>query len=440
MSDPADLLRVLTRLRVARPAELQAALGISQATLSRLVARANTDVLRMGRGRATQYARRRVIHGLESPLPVFRVSASGAVEDSGVLHLLGDAQHWWARSPREGTLFRGLPPQLVDMAPQGYIGRGFPQRYPELQLPERIADWSDDHRLIALAKRGEDCVGDLVIGSESLARWAASSPTLVRDADYPKLATLATQNIAGSSAGGEQPKFGAFAGGRHVLVKFSPPADTPAARRWRDLLWCEWKALEAVHAAGTRAARARLVDVEGWRCLEVERFDRTGERGRRAVVSLAALDDEYFGQRDSWSSAAARLVSTPFSLPPADATHLRWLDVFGQLTGNTDRHFGNVAFFVESSGALRLAPAYDMLPMILAPVNDTVVGRDFQPAPPSGDNLDLWSDAAHWAERYWREVQANPDLHDDVRAFADRAALAIAALARRVAPERGGTG
>ena len=59
MNHPADLLRVLARVRVARPAELQAALGISQPTLSRLIARAGPQVFRIGRGRATQYARTR---------------------------------------------------------------------------------------------------------------------------------------------------------------------------------------------------------------------------------------------------------------------------------------------------------------------------------------------------------------------------------------------
>jgi hypothetical protein len=245
MSDPADLLRVLARVRVARPAELQAALGVSQATLSRLVARAGTQIFRMGRGRATQYTR---------------------------------------------------------------------------------------------------------------------------------------------------------------------------------------TALATVDAAGVRAARAQRVDIEGWRCLEVERFDRIGERGRRAVVSLA--------RRDSWTAAAGRLAADPFSLPSREATQMRWLDAFGQLIGNTDRHFGNIAFFVESDATLRLAPVYDMLPMILAPVNDTLVARDFQPAPPGGDNLDVWSDAAAWAERYWGEVQANRALHDDVRAFAADATLAVATLLRRVAPGR----
>jgi hypothetical protein len=217
-------------------------------------------------------------------------------------------------------------------------------------------------------------------------------------------------------------------------VKFAPEGKSAAARRWQDLLWCEWKALEMVAAAGIAAARAEYVDVRRWRFLEVDRFDRIGERGRRSVVTLGAIDDEYFGKRDSWTAAAARLQGRPYSLSPADTSHLRWLDAFGQLIGNTDRHFGNIAFFAQPDGALRLAPAYDMLPMALAPAGETVVARPFQPSPPTGDNIDVWSDAAASAERYWRAIEANEELETDVREFARAAAAAVAVLARRITP------
>jgi hypothetical protein len=322
------------------------------------------------------------------------------------------------------------------MAPQGYLGQGFPARFPELGLPPRVTDWSDDHRLIALARRGEDCVGDLIVGNESFSRFVAWEPRRVAREEYPQLAERSAIEAIGSSAGGERPKFGVFSRERHVLVKFAPEARSGAARRWQDLLWCEWKALETVAAAGVAAARARLVDVRGWRFLEVDRFDRIGERGRRAVLTLGAIDDEHFGKRDSWTAAAARLQARPHSLVPGDASHLRWLDVFGRLIGNTDRHFGNIAFFAQPGGALRLAPAYDMLPMVLAPAGETVVARPFEPSAPTGDDLDVWPDAAAWAERYWRAVEANEGLEADVRKFARAAASAVAALARRMAPER----
>ena len=135
------------------------------------------------------------------------------------------------------------------MRPQGYIGRGFPALYPELRLPGRIRDWNDDHQLIALAMRGEDCVGNLIIGEESLNRFLAGQPRSYTRADYPNLATGALAGQPGSSAGGEHPKFAVYSEGRHVLVKFAS-GDGAAADRWRDLLVCEHLALEVLREAG----------------------------------------------------------------------------------------------------------------------------------------------------------------------------------------------
>jgi hypothetical protein len=321
------------------------------------------------------------------------------------------------------------------MAPQGFMGRSFSARFPELRLPQRLTDWSDDQRLVALARRGEDDVGDVIVGDESFERFLASSPDDVPADEYGSLAARSATELVGSSAGGERPKFGAFSRGRHVLVKFAPDAPADVARRWRDLLWCEWRALEVIAAAGRPASRGRCFDGRGWRFLEVERFDRVGPRGRRGVISLYALNAEYLGTADSWTSAAPLLRAPPFSLPEPDAALVRWLDVFGQLIGNTDRHLGNLSFLVEPGG-LRVAPAYDMLPMILAPSADVLVPRRLEPAAPTARTLDVWADAATWAQRFWREVRENDELAPEVRRFAGDALEAIAALAERVAPAR----
>jgi hypothetical protein len=428
-----DLLRELGTQRVMRAEALASALRVSRPTLSRLVAAAGDQVCRIGKTRATQYARTRTIEALGRSLPVFRVRESGDVVPDGHLRLLREQQTYWER-PSGSVLFNGLPPALVDMAPQGYLGHGFAARYPELNLPPRLTDWSDDHRLIALARRGEDCVGDLIVGDESLQRYVAEQSNEVEIDDYVDLARRSSAEAAGSSAGGERPKFGAFSRGRHLLVKFAPRAETAAARRWQDLLWCEWKALDTIGAAGVAAAPASFRDVEGWRFLEVDRFDRIGVRGRRAVLSLGALNNEYFGGSNNWTAALPFLAEAPFFLSEADAARIKWLDVFGQLVANTDRHLGNLAFFVGDKGRLRLAPAYDMLPMFLAPRAEVVHPRDPQPAPPSGTTLDVWPDAAHWALRYWSDLQANLELDEGIRTFADRSIHAIQALASRVTP------
>jgi hypothetical protein len=317
------------------------------------------------------------------------------------------------------------------MSPQGYMGRGFTTRYPELDVPRRITDWNDDHRLIALALRGEDCTGNLIMGDESLNRFLAQNPQPAHPNDYPELARSSMSGQPGSSAGGEQPKFATYVEGHHVLVKFSGDDQSAAARRWRDLLVCESLALEAVRAAGVPAAAARALDIAGRRFLEVERFDRLGARGRRALLSLGAIDDEYFGHRDTWTKAAQRLLAEQL-IAPEDARDMRWLDAFGQLIGNSDRHFGNLSFFMGDDDRFRLAPVYDMLPMLFAPVEADIIERRFEPSPPTADNLDVWPHAARCAAAYWERLAESNELSAEFRERCLPCREAVQELMRRV--------
>lgn len=430
-----DLLQQLAFEGVARPAALRGVLGVSAPTLTRLVAEAGESVYRIGRGPSVRYARTRSLEGLGPSVPVFRVDATGRVQTEGVLRLLWGGRTYWEREG-SGQLFEGLPPALVDMAPQGFLGRNFSARFPELRLPLRTTDWTDDHRLLAVARQGEDCVGDLIVGDESLNRFMTNNPEDVPPEEFGALAARSATEIVGSSVGGERPKFGVLSRDRHVLVKYVPDSTTDIARRWRDLLWCEWKALELIAAAGLPASSCRCFDRCGWRILEVERFDRTGRRGRHAVISLSAINNEYLGPPDTWTTAAPLLRAPPLSLSEGDASLLRWLDVFGQLIANSDRHFGNVSFFVSPEGTLRLAPAYDMLPMSLAPSSDILPSRIPEPAPPNARTLDVWLDAANWAQRFWSDVRANDELAPEVRKFAAQSIEAISALAERVVPKK----
>jgi hypothetical protein len=347
------------------------------------------------------------------------------------VHLLAGGGHWLEAPDGTGERFVGLPPFAADMSPQGYVGRTFSARFPELDLPPRLPYWSDDQRLLALARRGEDCVGNLILGKESLDRWLASAPAPVERSAYPELARRSAIDQPGSSAGGEQPKFLTASEGRHVLVKFAGD-DGAAAHRWRDLLACESLALETVRAAGLEAAEARWFDEGGFRFLEVERFDRLGARGRRGVLSLGALDAEYGGSGGSWTRIASKLLEVG-RLGPEDARRIRWLDVFGNLIGNTDRHPGNLSVFFELDGDVpRLAPVYDMLPMVFAPSETTLVERPFTPMPPTADTLDVWADAAHHAQGFWTRLVECTALSDGLRELARRGRSTLEELRNRV--------
>jgi hypothetical protein len=426
-----ELLAALRLGRVANSTELAAKLGVSQPTLSRLIVAAGDRVCRMGRARATRYALRRTVAGIGSSLPVRRVDANGNVRLHGALHLLANGRNGLQCDDRKGEFFAGLPLFAWDMSPQGYIGRNFSAIYPELELPPRISEWNDDHRLIALARRGEDCVGDLIVGDESFSRFLASTPQPVRRAQYPIWARRSFTGQPGSSAVGEQPKFAVFSEGRHVLVKFASGAPGPVTQRWKDLLVCEHQALEALRDAGIPAASAQLCDVAGAKFLEVERFDRVGKRGRKGLVSLYALGIEYLGFLDNWTRAARDLLGQ-HRIAAEDARRMCWLDAFGQLIGNTDRHFGNISFHAEGVEKLQLAPTYDMLPMIFAPQGTNLVERQFTPLPPSADNFEVWADAARQAVAYWDRLARLKMLGRGFRKICAGCRDAVQALADRI--------
>lgn len=351
-------------------------LGISQPTLSRALAELGDEVVRIGAARSIQYALRDNLRGLPD-IPVHQVDAEGRIRRLG--NLIPVRPEGFVMRQEDGVTLHseGLPWWLTDMRPQGYLGRAYAARHgAALGLPTRLGDWSDRHALRALLAHGHDMVGNLLLGDAARDRFLAAAPEPIPEAELPahytRLAQEAAQgDIPGTSAGGEQPKFTACIqtaeGPRHVLVKFSEAEPSPVSERWRDLLLAEHLALNTLADAGLAAARTQIIDYGNHRFLEVERFDRQGLLGRRALHSLAALEAEFIGAAPlGWPELTRRLAAERHVRPEAaDAAQLLW--AFGALIGNTDMHNGNLSFIAEHGRPYALAPAYDMTPMAFAP-------------------------------------------------------------------------
>jgi hypothetical protein len=406
-SAPAELSR-----GVLHAADLRERLDVSPATLMRGIREAGPDVIRIGRGRATRYGLRQSWPTLDaSRFPLFRVTEHGTARSAGELLTLAARQTAWMPV---GTVSNGLPRELADARPSGFLGRHFAATHADLRLPPRLADWSDHHILLAMSRRGEDLPGNLLVGDESFDRWQALENVVRTRREYPELAVATIAgHPPGSSAGGERPKFGVLVDGRHMLVKFAARggAGDVVARRWCDLLVLEALALSVVSSRGISAAQTNLVESPSHWFLESERFDRVGVRGRLAVLSLAAVYDDV---ADSWARAAVRLREAG-RLGENDARHLRWLDAFGALIANTDRHQYNIVFFAEGS-SLHLAPAFDQVSMRYAPSADGQVLSQVLPAPhATADTLDVWDDARMAAGEFWQRASDDGRVSDDVR-------------------------
>ena len=89
----------------------------------------------------------------------------------------------------------------------------------------------------------------------------------------------------------------------------------------------------------------------------------------------------------------------------------------GQLIGNSDMHDGNLSFLP----GLRLAPVYDMLPMLYAPERGVELPeRVFQPPLPTPAERPAWQAALPAARVFWRRAAADARLTDGFRALCER--------------------
>jgi hypothetical protein len=399
---------------------LQRALGVSRATLARLYAAAGDSVVRAGRTRAITYAATRYVDSVGRSAPLFLVGEDGEPEFRGTLHLLhgrGALVEW---STGQVTAHADVPWFLESARPQGFLGRLLARIYQdELSLPP-LGNWTADHRVRALALRGEDTPGAILMGEVSFRRFhlhceapVAAGRCIEADQRTARYAVMASAALAGeapgSSAGGEQPKFTAYvrdaAGVRAVIVKFTPQAlDHPAGRRWADLLACEHLALRLLRERGLPSAESELVRGDDRVFLEVTRFDRVGLAGRRSVVSLVAAAVAWLGG-GTWSEAARGLAREK-RLPAADALRILQLEAFARLIQNTDRHLGNLSlFWTPGTDTLTLAPCYDMLPMAFAARDGLVVERPLDRVLPDASALPVWSEMRDLARRYWQLVR-----------------------------------
>jgi len=410
MHSQVDSLMYILREGPATAAELSRLLAVSQPTLSRRIAQAGERIVRVGRARAVRYLARRTVSG-KAVFPLYRVNADGTIEQWGGLLPVAPDGFVLRESGGEDRHLEGLPWWLQDMRPQGFLGRLWARHHAAaLGLPEDLLAWTDDHVLAALAVGGHDVPGNLLVGDESRAAWLAQPPASIsaraRSRCYPRLAAqVAAGEDIGSSAGGEQPKFAAWVDGQGVLVKFSAAQDNAISQRWRDLLLAEHLALQLLSEHGLPAAPSDLLDANGQRFLQVSRFDRTSQGGRRGVVSLRALEAEYVGRTNAaWPQLTEALLAQHRITAQAhhDASRLY---AFGRLIGNTDMHHGNLAFLHEGAMPLPLAPAYDMLPMALAPARSGDMRDGLPPFTlPGLPPADVWQDMLPLARSYWQRI------------------------------------
>ena len=394
--------------------QLMEELGVSQPTLSRTIRDLSSTitVFRIQGNRTPYYALlRNLPMGLNPRQRIYRVLSAGNITQFADVEFLvgGGTLERTGTSTSIAYLYEGLPPYMSFAAPSGFLGRQLAHAAArEHAFPTSLKDWNDDHRVAFLFTQGLNLPGNLVFGDlplqreMDLLRYPASEAE--EKIDYYTGMARQLQNASyGSSAGGEQPKFlwiGKDTG--HVIVKFAR-----IGSRMAELLPLEHLAMSSLADVGVPTAKTKLYASEEYVFLEVIRFDRVGENGRVGMLSAGAVDDEFFGMRDTWPEFAARCVTAGY-LTKQNAEHVNVMAAFSELIGNTDRHFENISLLIGEDGEYQgIAPAYDILPMRYASIGG---GLDpaLIPIEPKIGTIGavpaVWKLAARAADEFWSAV------------------------------------
>lgn len=218
---------------------------------------------------------------------------------------------------------------------------------------------------------------------------------------------------------------------RHLIVKFTPPRDTPFGIRWRALLHLEHLAHATLRAHGVVAAHTRIVESAAHTYLESQRFDRIGMEGKRHVVAIDALHGEFVGldlPRQTWIHTAEILAKKKL-ISRNDLRLIARIYAFGQFIGNTDMHFGNLSFYIDNveNPAPLLAPVYDMLPMMWRPgvhsgeLNVTAVREPAKLLAYAHEQ----AEAREWAMAFWREAALLDALDTPMKQACEESALRL---------------
>ena len=402
-------ISALRDLGLATAAQLSQATGKSQATISRMLREVDAQIVRIGRGRSARYAMPESILGLPAQLPLYW----GQQPWGTLTFMAGNRLH--VSAGKVDIVCQGELPWFLDhLRLQGFIGRAWAER---LGFDANTERWSLAQMLFANGQHAIDVPGAISAGSMAADLVKTVSTGIhAKRAAYDGFATDINLTLpAGSSAGGEQPKFFVLEGdgrslpAKRLIVKFSPPRGTPFGERWHDLLCAEAIALNTLRNHQLPAAESRLVHTGRRTFLESTRFDRLDAHQKIHAVPLSAIHRGFVhGPQRNWADTCAALV-TQRRLSPEDAHQVRVLLEYGRLIGNTDMHFGNLSLFapdVSSAARFTLAPAYDMLPMCYRPA----MHRDELGYTPVAPTLAMpgfesaWRTARTMALEFWRAV------------------------------------
>lgn len=392
--------------------DIAQATQLSQPTVSRTLK--GMHVIKLGGGRSTVFA----LIDSRPPLSLYQVSSEGMISLIGELYFQSGGR--MVLNLKKGYVeYEGLPFYFYDALPAGFLGsitlKNIIVRDP--MLTTNSQQWSTVQILHYLTHYGKDLTGNLILSQPMAIKAGELQYPITTRADYSQITSdinKAPENL-GSSVAGKQPKFTAYNGSEHIIVKYSPlmAEDNPVATRHRDLLICEHLALSSLTQSGVKASETYLHQDDRI-YLEIKRFDRIGAHGREGIVSLRTIDAEYVGKNSNWPDIAISLL-TQGLISQEDYFNVEVAYTFGRYIANSDMHNGNFSFFIKDLTLKGTTPIYDMLPMAFMPVQGELRNPDIVLPRFIGTSEEAQVKAKDIAIQFWMSVMEHPLISNEFK-------------------------
>jgi serine/threonine-protein kinase HipA len=242
-----------------------------------------------------------------------------------------------------------------------------------------------------LAELGRDCAGSLVIQPEEDPPPRPPSTTEAQPLTDDDLADLIA-NLRSAPLGVGRKVRLSLAGVQEKLLltrmtdgRWGRPIDgtpsthilKPQIERYANTVENEAFCMRIAHHLGLDVARVQTIAVDGRAVLVVERYDRiVADDGRVTRIhqedfcqALGYSPDQKYEQDVGPSLVAIARALQDFA-PNDDTENLLRALTLNVAIGNCDAHAKNFSLLHPASGALRLAPLYDLLATRLYPVDD----------------------------------------------------------------------
>lgn len=255
---------------------------------------------------------------------------------------------------------------------------------PEEQIRRVVADTfgvSERNDFALLEKIGAECAGavsllppgDYPLDEDPAYREIDEGQLGERLQSLPQHPLLAGEKGIRLSLAGAQGKLALrIDGGRFLLPLEGSPSThilKPENPRFPGLVENEFFCMRLAAAVGVESARVEIGSASSLRFLQIERYDRRPENGRR----IARIHQEDFCQALGVApelkheaeggpglKKCFELVRAVCSIPGLDVLRLFDAIVFNALIGNCDAHAKNFSL-LRDENSVRLAPLYDLI-------------------------------------------------------------------------------